>query len=111
MTHTEELIERYRMLGEEFAVAKSEREYIDEYKKSLLALLMKDAEKRGHSSGVAQEREARSSEKYLEIIEGLRAAVLREEKYRYHIKAIEIEIDVWRTREASARAEMRMHGA
>lgn len=36
---------------------------------------------------------------------------LAPQKLRYHMKAVEIEIDMWRTKEASARAERRMYGA
>jgi len=107
---TEELINQFRALAERYAPAKATREYLEEYKKSLLALLMKDAEKKGFTSATAQEREARADARYIEQLESLRLAVHEEEKLRYHMKATEIEIEVWRTREASARAERRMYG-
>jgi hypothetical protein len=108
---TEELIHQFRNLADKYAPAKANREYLEEYKKSLLALLMKDAEKKGFSSATAQEREARADPRYIEQLEVLKQAVHDEEKLRYHMKATEIEIEVWRTREASARTERRMYGA
>lgn len=107
----EELLERYRQLAERYAPARANREYIDEYKKSLLALLMKDAERNGATSAAAQERDARARSEYLTQLEGLRAAVEAEEKIRYHLKAAELEIEIWRTKQANERAERRAYGA
>jgi hypothetical protein len=107
----EELLERYRQLAERYAPARANREYIDEYKKSLLALLMKDAERNGATSNAAQERDARARGEYLTQLEGLRSAVEEEEKIRYHLKAAELEIEIWRTKQANERAERRAYGA
>lgn len=107
----EHLIDQYRTLADKYAPAKATREYIEEYKKSLLALLMKDAERNSVTSAAGQERDARARTEYLELLNQLRDAVFEEEKLRYHMKAVEIEIDMWRTKEASARAERRMYGA
>lgn len=107
----EELIERYRQLADRYAPARANREYIDEYKKTLLALLMKDAERAGVTSAVGQEREARAHQKYIELLDGLKEAVLQEEKIRYHLKAAELEIEIYRTKSANQRAERRAYGA
>ena len=107
----EELIERYRQLADRYAPARANREYIDEYKKTLLALLMKDAERGGVTSAVGQERDARAHARYIELLDGLKAAVLEEEKIRYHMKATEWEIEIWRTKSANERAERRAYGA
>lgn len=107
----EELLERYRQLADRYAPAKSNREYIDEYKKSLLALLMKDSERSGVSSAAGQERDGRARPEYLELLDGLKQAVLEEEKIRYHMKAVEWEIEIWRTKQANERAERRAYGA
>jgi non-homologous end joining protein Ku len=107
----EELLERYRQLADRYAPARAQREYLDEYKKSMLALLMKDAERAGYNSGVAQDREARANDKYLELLDNLKTAVFEEEKIRYHMKATEWEIEIWRTKQANERAERRAYGA
>lgn len=107
----EEMLERYRQLGERYAEAKSTREYLDEYKKTCLALLMRQAEKNNFTTAVSQEREARASDEYQKQLLELKLAVHEEEKTRYHLKAVEIEIEVWRTKSANERAERRAYGA
>lgn len=107
----EELIERFRQLADRYGPARANREYLDEYKKSMLAMLMKDAERNGFNSGVAQEREARASEAYLKLLDDLKTAVMEEEKIRYHLKAVELEIEIYRTKSANERAERRAYGA
>lgn len=107
----EHLLHQYRTLAEKYAPAKATREYIDEYKKSLLALLMKDAERQGVSTAAGQEREARARGEYLGLLDQLKAAIHEEEKLRYHMKAVEIEIEMWRTQSANERVERRAYGA
>ena len=41
----------------------------------------------------------------------LKTAVFEEEKIRYHMKATEWEIEIWRTKQANERAERRAYGA
>ena len=107
----EHLLHQYRTLAEKYAPAKATREYIDEYKKSLLALLMKDAERQGVSTAAGQEREARARGEYMGLLDQLKAAIHEEEKLRYHMKAVEIEIEMWRTQSANQRFERRAYGA
>lgn len=107
----EHLLTQYRDLADKYAPARATREYIDEYKKSLLALLMKDAERNGVTTAAGQEREARARGEYLKLLEDLKAAVFEEEKLRYHMKAVEIEIEMWRTQSANQRVERRAYGA
>lgn len=107
----EHLLHQYRTLADLYAPARATREYIDEYKKSLLALLMKDAERNGVSTAAGQEREARARGEYLELLDKLKTAVHEEEKLRYHMKAVEIEIEMWRTQSANQRVERRAYGA
>ena len=45
------------------------------------------------------------------MLDKLRLAIEEEEKLRYHLKATEIQFEMWRTKEATARAERRMYGA
>lgn len=111
MIEHEELLDKYRQLAELYAPAKATREYLEEYKKSLLALLMKDAEKAGFTSAVTQEREGRSRPEYHRLLDELRQAVHEEEKLRYHLKAAEIEFEMWRTRSANERFERRAYGS
>jgi hypothetical protein len=112
---SDEAIERrmqeLRELSKQYAKAKAQEGYLSEFKRSKLAMLMKAAEQDGHASAVAQEREARAHPAYLELLEGLRDAVERAESLRWQLNIAEIGADVWRTQEASKRAERRGYGA
>lgn len=87
-----------------YAKAKSERVYIEGYLKSKKALLMKVAEKT-YPSAAAQEREALADDQYLELLDGLRAAVEEEETLRWRLTAAQARIEVWRSLSANQRAE------
>jgi hypothetical protein len=86
--------------GRELAKAKAERIYMEEYRKSLKAILMK---KSGESSVAAQEREAYSHPDYLEHLKALQVAVEKEEAARWGVVAAEARVEVWRSQEASNR--------
>jgi hypothetical protein len=86
--------------GRKYAEAKAHRVYMDEYRKSLKAILMK---KSGESSAAAQEREAYSHPDYLAHLKGQEAAIIEEESLRWGLVAAEARIDVWRSQEASNR--------
>jgi hypothetical protein len=87
-----------------FAEAKSQRVYLEEYRKSLKAILMKRSLE--ETIG-AQEREAYAHEEYKQLLEGLRAAVEIEEKLRWDLIAAQARIEIWRTDSANQRAEGR----
>lgn len=83
-----------------FAKAKAERVYIEEYRKSLKAILMK----RSLENAIgAQEREAYAHPEYIELLEGLKEATEVEEKLRWDMVAAQARIEIWRSQEASNR--------
>ena len=85
-----------------FARAKAERVYIEEYRKSLKAILMK----RSLENAIgAQEREAYAHEEYQQLLEGLRDAIEIEEKLRWDLIGAQARIDIWRTEQANQRLE------
>jgi hypothetical protein len=90
--------------SEQFAQAKAERIYLEEFRKSKKALLM---QKHREESIGAQEREAYAHPEYKELLEGLREAIEREEKLRWDLVAAQARVDVWRSLEASNRREGR----
>lgn len=105
-----------RQAARQYARAKAERVYLEQYRRIVLAERMKHyAEVRGpagaqpYKSQAAQEREAYADPAYVEVIRRLRDATEREELLRLEIREIELSIEVWRTREANQRAEARMH--
>lgn len=107
----EQILYAYRGLGVPYSQAKAKRTYLEEYKKTLLALLMKAASRDGHTSVAAQEREAASHPQYSEFLKALETAVEEEEKLRFEIKRAEMEIEVWRTEQANERMERKAYGA
>jgi hypothetical protein len=88
--------------GKVYAKAKADRVYMEEYRKSLKAILMK----RSLETAVnAQEREAYSHDEYVALLEGLREAVETEERLRWEMVAAQARVEVWRSQEASNRME------
>jgi hypothetical protein len=93
-----------------YAKAKSERVFLEEFRKSKKALLMRDAEIAGHKSAAAQEREAYADPAYVQLLDGLRVAVEQEEALKWLIVGAQAKIEVWRTIEANRRAEGKVLG-
>lgn len=89
----------------QYAKAKSERVYLEEYRKTKKALCMRAAESSGTNAISAQERDAYADPEYKQLLDGLRAAVEEEERLRWMIVAAQAKIEVWRTIEANRRAE------
>lgn len=106
------MLELYRQLAERYAPARATRGYLEDYKKSCLAMLMKDAEREKKITTTSgQEREAYAHPTYMKLLEDLRVAVHEEEKLRYHLKSVELQIELYRTKSANERAERRAYGA
>lgn len=86
-----------------YAQAKANRIYVEQYRKTIKATLMKKAELEGHKSAVNQEREAYSDESYRQHLEAMREAVQIEEELRWKLVAAEAAIEVWRSQESTNR--------
>lgn len=91
--------------AKKFAQAKANRIYLEEYRKSLKAILMK---KSMESAIGAQEREAYAHPEYVELLKGLKEAVEAEEKLRWDLIAAQARVEVWRSQEATNRMETRL---
>lgn len=83
------------------AQAKAERVYMEEYRKTLKALLMKQS---GAKSSAEQERDAYAHDDYIAHLDGLREAVEAEEVLRWRMTTDAASVEVWRSTEASNRA-------
>lgn len=83
-----------------YAKAKAERVYLEEFRKSKKALLMKAC---GESSIAAQEREAYAHPEYQQLIDGIRDATEEEETHRWSLVAAQARMDIWRTQSANNR--------
>jgi len=107
----EKLISDWRNSVGEYAKANADKVYLTEYRKSLKAILMVEAETKGMKTGQEREAYAYSHERYLELLNGLRAATEKSESLRYRMRIAEERIGIWRTREASNRREQSHYGA
>ena len=88
--------------GGKFAQAKAQRIYLEEFRKSKKALLMAQSDAK---TATEREQYAYGHSEYLELLEGLRSAVEVEEKLRWDLIAAQARVEVWRSEEATARAE------
>lgn len=87
-----------------YAAAKAQRVYLEEFRKSKKALLMGESPE---SSAVAREQYAYAHPDYIGVIDGLKVAVEREETLKWSLTAAQLRVEVWRTSEASNRAQDR----
>lgn len=83
------------------AQAKADRVYMEEFRKTLKAQLMKAC---GLEAIGAQEREAYAHPDYQAHLEALKEAVRAEEVLRWRMTTDQASVEVWRSTEASNRA-------
>lgn len=86
--------------AKQFADAKAQRVYLEEFRKSKKALLMKQSIE---SALGAQERDAYAHAEYVELLKGLKEAVAIEEKLRWDLIAAQARIEIFRTESANNR--------
>lgn len=89
----------------QYAVAKAQRVYLEEFRKSKKAMLMKAAEVEGINTAAAQEREAYADQDYVALLKGLQEAVQEEERLKWLLVSAQAKIEAWRTIEANRRFE------
>ena len=94
-----------------YAQAKSDRVYLEQFRKSKKAVLFIEAEKQGVKTIAEREAWAYSHPDYLQVLEGLQVAVEAEEKLRIMIEAAKLKISLYQTQQADGRAERRAYGA
>lgn len=87
--------------GKKFGEAKANRIYMEEYRKSLKAIIMKRSLE---TSVNAQEREAYSDPEYVQHLKALQEAVQIEEEIRWGLIAAQARVEVYRTQSANERA-------
>ena len=78
--------------------------YLEEFRKSRKAQLASQA---GTEVLGKQETFAYAHPEYIQILEGIREAVEKEETYRWMMTAAQAKIEVWRTQQYSARLEVK----
>lgn len=97
----EAAVDYLRDTSDAAAHARADRLYMEEYRKSLKAELMKEHLDKAVN---AQEREAYADARYLSHLEAMRTAIFNDEKHRFLLEAAKAKIEAWRTLQASARA-------
>ena len=86
-----------------YAKAKAERIYLEEFRKTKKALLMKVAMEMGYESAAAQEREAYAHPEYQELLKGLAVSIEEEETLKWMLTAAQMKSEIWRTESANER--------
>lgn len=84
------------------AQAKAERIYMEEYRKTVKAEIMREA--MSESLG-GQESRAYSDSRYVQHLKGMREAIEADEYFRWMMIAAQAKIEAWRTQQANMRAE------
>ena len=87
-----------------YAKAKSDRMFLEEFRRSKHAQLKSLAKTEVLGK---QDTFAYAHPEYVEILEGIRAAVEIEERYRWLMTAAQAKVECWRTAQYSARMEMK----
>jgi len=105
----EEAAQTIRDKAPAYGEAKAQRVYLEEFKRTKRALLMKDALEMGYEAANAQEREAYADPAYQQLIKGLAAAIEKEETLKWEIEAARLDIEIFRSREATNRLQDRAH--
>lgn len=85
----------------EAAQARADRVYVEEYRKTIKAQLMKEHDGK---SAVIQEREAYADRRYVTHLEAIREAVFKDERMRFLTAAAQAKIEAWRTQSSNERA-------
>ena len=88
-----------------YAMAEGNKIYMEELRKTIKAQQMIEAENMGYKSAAMQEREAYASVEYRDHLRALQHAVEVREELRWMLIAAQARIEVWRSQEASNRAE------
>lgn len=97
----EKAINFMRDNADKLAEASAKRKYMEEYRKSLKALLMK---KFIDAPISAQEREAYAHEEYQKHVSALKTAIYQHERLLFLWKSAEIKISAWQTKSSNHRS-------
>ena len=94
--------------ADEYAKAKAQRVYLEEYRKTLKAMLMNEAEREGRKTGQERESYAYADQRYIDLLKGLREALEVEERLRWKLLSARENIDYQKQKGMMAMAEMKL---
>lgn len=103
MDDFEQRIEKIGKAIPKYAKAKAERIYIEQFRKSKKAILMRNVQASQMKTQVEREQYAYSHPEYIQLLEGLRDATELEEKCKWALEKFKIEFEHWRTCQANER--------
>lgn len=92
----------------EYARAKANRIYIEEFRKSKKALIMRVFATQGVKTQAEQESIAYASPEYRRVLVALKQAVEKEEGLRWMLIAAQAKAEAWRTLSANQRIEAKV---
>ena len=93
----------------DYAQSKAQRIKFELKLKTLKAFLMSEALKNGEKTSSSQERVALCDPLYEQTINELVECIEKEETLKLQLQSSELQIAIWRTREASERLAIRTH--
>lgn len=105
----EDAAEEIRNKAPLFGRAKGLRTHLEEFRRVQKAILMKEALTKGLEAANAQEREALADPEYKRLIKQLADAIEEEETLKWELESHRLDIEIWRTRQASERLQIRGH--
>lgn len=111
--NAEHWLDGLRDLVKDYASAKADRVYLENFRKSKKAMLMAEAETKDpdrYKSAASQEAYAYRHADYLELLQGLKQATEVEEYRRWQLKSREMRFEEWRTNQANQRQESKRYG-
>lgn len=83
------------------AQARADRIYVEEYRKTVKAQIMKEY---AQLPLAAQEREAYADPRYAAHLDAVRDSVFQDERHRFLLAAASAKIEAWRTQSSNERA-------
>ena len=101
MENFEKRIDKMAKAIPKYARAKAERVYIEQFRKSKKAILMRSA--LDFKTQSEREQYAYAHPEYIKLLTGLRAAVEVEEKCKWALERFKVEFEHWRTLQANER--------
>ena len=99
-------LDELRRLGKDLADARALRFHLEHSRKAVIAMAMKTAESKGHTTAAAQEREAYASAEYDTWLRGATEAVREAERLGLEWDVIDKRFRAWQSVQATERAEM-----
>ena len=101
-------IQKMSDLAKIFAKHKSERIYLEQYRKVVRSQLANEAAQQGIKAAVQQTNYAESHPKYHQVILALKYATEAETSSYWELESLKIMFEHWRTKRADYRSAMNM---